>query len=124
MTKHARRTNVQLRHAKVATMPKVLTWQTYAANTTLVNTILLSVLALMMVSYLVVMNSAASDTFTVFELTRSIEETRESNEDMELAISEIQSLQHVKEQLSENTSMVSVSDVEYISADSAVALSR
>lgn len=123
MTKYARLTNSRLSRRKQASAPKVQTWKTLFSNTLVVNIAMLSLFVVMGVGYLGIVNSAASDTFHVYDLSQRIDDTTQANRDLELAISEVQSLQHVKS-MSEQYALIPTTGAEYLDLNSAVALSE
>ncbi|EKD76182.1 MAG: hypothetical protein ACD_43C00203G0004 [uncultured bacterium] len=75
------------------------------------------------VSYLAIVNSTASDTFKVHELNSRIQATRESNQKLELDMSEVLSLPHVNE-MSHQYNLVTATNVHYLDETATVALSQ
>lgn len=122
MTKRARITNRNLSYSKRAAAPKVRTWITIFKDGPIVNVVLIGALLAVGFSYLGIVNSTAADTVRLNQLSTIIDTTTKSNQDLELDITEVLSLQHVDE-MSQRYELVSATEVEYIeSYDPAVAL--
>lgn len=123
MTQLTRMTNLHLLHRKQAAAPKVLVFFPALHNIAVVNALLLSLLVVCGLSYLAIVNSTAADTFRVYELTSSIQTTREANQYLELDMSEALSLPRVNE-MSRQYNLVTATNVHYLNASPTVALSE
>ncbi len=123
MTKRTRLTNKRLSYRKRAAAPKVKSWLTFVQNSSVVNLSLIALIIVMGFSYLGIVNSTAADTVRLHALTSSVEEQKDSNNKLELSITEVQSLQHISD-MSERYDLVVATDVEYIETDTAVALNQ
>lgn len=117
MTKLTRLTNSKL------SLKKKVVVQRFWHNTVVINLTLAGVLVLCGLGYLGIVNSTAQDTFAVATLSRSIEETKNKNQRLELDISEVLALPHVSAK-AERTNLVSAATVHYLNDSSAVALSQ
>lgn len=123
MTQITRLTNLHLLHRKQAEAPKVAGWLTWVHNVTAVNLVLLVLFVVYGVSYLAIVNSTAADTFRMYQLTARIQTTQEANQRLELDMSEVLSLPHVNE-MSRQYNLVTATNVHYLNATPAVALSQ
>ena len=121
MTKYARLSNHKLSGRKQAAAPKVRTWQTLFQNRRILNGVLAVMVVGLGLTYLGITNSTAADTFTVHSLSERIETNKQEARDLELAVSEVLSLQHI-DTMSEQYELVAATDVQYIDTDSAFAL--
>ncbi len=116
-------TNQRLLSRKQAAVPKVQNWLSWLQQPRIVNGVLIGLLVAFGVSYLAIVNSTASDTFKVHELNSRIQATRESNQKLELDMSEVLSLPHVNE-MSHQYNLVTATNVHYLDETATVALSQ
>jgi hypothetical protein len=116
-------TNQRLLNRKQAAAPKVSNWLSWLNRPKVLNTLLLSMLVAFGISYLAIVNSTASDTFMVHTLNTRIQHTRESNQKLELDMSEVLSLPHVNE-MSRQSNFVTAANVHYLDETATVALSQ
>ncbi len=121
MTQLTRLTNLHLLQRKQAASPKVMLIP-WLQNITVINALLLALLLICGLLYLAIVNSTAADNFQVYDLTKRIQTTRTANQHLELDISEALSLSHVNE-MSRKYDLVTATNVQYLNAPSAVALS-
>ena len=73
--------------------------------------------------YLIEVNSAATKGYEIKDLEKEMDQLKEKNEKLRLSVIELQSIQKVNERVAD-LSMVAIKNVEYASADSAMAIAR
>lgn len=123
MTKLTRLTNQRLRSTKSVgqLQHNIVVW--LQQHTFIVNLSLCVMVVVVGLGYLAVVNTTASDSFTVHQLSLRVDDIKESNSQLELSMSEVLSLQHISS-ISEGKNLIPATQVNYLVGQHDVAYSQ